>query len=119
MMPKMLEMLKLLHDAGVPIVAGTDMPAGLSIQRELAIYVEAGLTPAEAIETATLGAARVMGREKTSGSIAAGKDADLIIVDGDPLSDIAALGELVTVMKSGVVYSAAEVAESIGMRREP
>jgi len=92
----LLAMLKILHEAGVPIVAGTDAPAGLVMHRELEIYTEAGLSPAEAIHTATLGPARVMKRDRTSGSIAPGKDADLIIVDGDPLADIRDLRRVVT-----------------------
>jgi imidazolonepropionase-like amidohydrolase len=112
----LLTMLKKLHDAGVPIVAGTDAPAGLAMQRELEIYAEAGLSPADVIYTATLGPARVMKRERTSGSIAVGKDADLILVDGDPLADIRALRKVVTTMRGGVMYSTAQVYESLGIR---
>lgn len=112
----LLRMLKLLHDAGVPIVAGTDATAGLAMQRELEIYTEAGLSPVDAIYTATLGPARVMKRDRTSGSIAVGKDADLILVDGDPLADIRALRHVVTTMRGGVLYSSARVYESLGIR---
>ena len=113
---RLLAMLKMLHEAGVPIVAGTDAPAGLTMQRELAIYTEAGLSPADAVYTATLGPARVMKRERTSGSIAAGKDADLIVVDGDPLADIRDLANVVTTVRGGVRYQAAAVWETLGMR---
>ena len=112
----LLAMLKKLHDAGVPIVAGTDAPAGLAMQRELEIYAEAGLSPAEVLYTATLGPARVMKRERTSGSIAVGKDADLILVDGDPLADIRALRKVTHTMRGGVIYSTAQVYESLGIR---
>jgi imidazolonepropionase-like amidohydrolase len=112
---KMLAMLKLLHDAGVPIVAGTDAPGGLTMHRELEIYAEAGLSPAEVLYTATLGPARVMKRGRTSGSIAVGKDADLILVDGDPLANISDLRKVVTTMRGGVMYSAADLYRSFGI----
>lgn len=112
----LLAMLKMLHDAGVPIVAGTDAPAGLTMNRELEIYAEAGLTPAQVIHTATLGPARVMKRDRTSGSIAVGKDADLILVDGDPLADVRDLRNVVTTVRSGVVFSAAAIHRALGIR---
>ena len=61
-----------MHQAGVPIVAGTD-GSGIELVRELEIYVEAGMTPAEALATATIAPARLVGADKTTGSIAVGK----------------------------------------------
>ena len=112
----LLAMLKMLHDAGVPIVAGTDAPAGLTMNRELEIYAEAGLTPAQVIHTATLGPARIMKRDGTSGSIAVGKDADLILVNGDPLADVRDLRNVVTTVRSGVAFSAAAIHRALGIR---
>jgi imidazolonepropionase-like amidohydrolase len=112
---KLLAMIKMLHDSGVPIVAGTDDLPGLVLQREIEVYVEAGLTPADAIYTATLGPARVMKRDKHSGSIAKGKDADLVLIDGDPLANIKDIRNVVTTVKSGVVYSSNEVFETVGI----
>jgi imidazolonepropionase-like amidohydrolase len=92
MLESLRQIVKRLYDAGVPIVAGTDMGfPGFSVDRELEIYVGAGLTPAQALKTATITPAQVMGLDKQTGSIATGKNADLIIVDGNPLSIISAL----------------------------
>jgi hypothetical protein len=84
-----LAMIKTLHDAGVTIVAGTDGAVpGQSLLRTLELFVEAGLTPSEAIASATSVPARFMKVFDTVGSIEAGKRADLLILDGDPLTDI-------------------------------
>jgi imidazolonepropionase-like amidohydrolase len=78
-----------MHDAGVTIVAGTDygLP-GFSLLRELELYVEAGLSPLEAIRAATVVPARVMGMNGEAGTIEPGKRADLVVLDRDPLLDI-------------------------------
>lgn len=98
----MLRMLATLHDAGVPIVAGTDSLGGFALIHELELYVQAGLPPAEVLQMATLGAARANGLGDSLGSIAPGKLADLILVDGDPSADPAALRNLRLVVKGGV-----------------
>jgi imidazolonepropionase-like amidohydrolase len=84
-----LAVIKAMHDAGVTIVAGTDygLP-GFSLLRELELYVEAGLTPLDAIRAATVVPAAVMGMSADVGSIAPGKRADLVVLDADPSSDI-------------------------------
>jgi imidazolonepropionase-like amidohydrolase len=84
-----LAVIKAMHDAGVRIVAGTDygLP-GFSLLRELELYVEAGLTPLEAIRAATAVPADVMGLNREVGTIEAGKRADLVVLDADPLADI-------------------------------
>jgi imidazolonepropionase-like amidohydrolase len=84
-----LAVIKAMHDAGVRIVAGTDygLP-GFSLLRELELYVEAGLSPLEAIRAATAVPAEVMGLSGDVGTIEVGKRADLVVLDGDPLADI-------------------------------
>src|SRR5262249_52425215 len=84
-----LALIKALHDGGVRIVAGTDygLP-GFSLLRELELYVEAGLSPLEAIRAATVVPAEVMGLSADVGTIEAGKRADLLVLDGDPSADI-------------------------------
>ena len=72
-----------LRRAGVPIVAGTD-GYGMELVRELELYVDGGLTPAEALATATIAPARNVKADNRTGSIAVGKEADLLLVDGDP-----------------------------------
>lgn len=82
------------HDAGVPILAGTDasdMPyifAGSSLHDELALLVEAGLTPPQVLQTATLNPARFLHRTEDLGTVEEGKLADLVLLDADPLDDI-------------------------------
>jgi imidazolonepropionase-like amidohydrolase len=84
-----LAMIKASHDGGVRIVAGTDygLP-GFSLLRELELYVEAGLTPLEAIRAATAVPADVLGLSADVGTIETGKRADLVVLDADPLADI-------------------------------
>ena len=99
---KKLEALVLaMHKAGVPIVAGTD-GSGIELVRELELYVEAGFTPAEALETATLNAARLQHVEASVGSIAVGKNADLVLVEGDPSQHIGDLRHTRMVMMDGI-----------------
>jgi imidazolonepropionase-like amidohydrolase len=109
--------LRALHAAGVPIVAGTDkaVPAH-SLHRELELYVEAGLTPMDVIKLATLGSARVMGMDGEVGSIEAGKRADMILVDGNPLQDFRALRKVTRVISNGRVFDPAELWKSVGSK---
>ncbi|EEF27286.1 conserved hypothetical protein [Ricinus communis] len=91
--------------AGVPIAFGTDAavyPHGLNA-REFAVLVKLGMTPAQAIRTATVNAADLLGWSDRVGSIEAGKYADLIAVDGEPLKDVRALEQVQWVMKGGAV----------------
>ena len=101
----MKNLVKALYDNGITIVAGTDMGfPGYSLPRELELYVEAGLTPLQAIQTATITPAQVMKMEKTTGSIKAGKKADLIILDANPLTEIRNIRKVHTVIKEGQEY---------------
>jgi imidazolonepropionase-like amidohydrolase len=94
-----------LHRAGVPIVAGTDQQVpGHSLHRELELYVRAGFTPMEALQSATLVPARAMRLERESGTIAPGKRADLIVLDRDPLADIANSRSVHLVIAAGWPY---------------
>src|SRR5437773_7768453 len=81
--PAMLRLLKALYDAGVTIIPGTDALAGYTLQHELELYVRAGINPAEVLRLATLTPALVMGVNKDRGAIAAGKLADMILIEGD------------------------------------
>jgi imidazolonepropionase-like amidohydrolase len=96
---------KALYDAGVPVVAGTDMGfPGYSVARELELYVEAGLSPLQALQTATIIPAQVMKLDKVTGRIAPGLRADLVIVEGDPLAWIRDIRNVRTVVKDGRLY---------------
>jgi cytosine/adenosine deaminase-related metal-dependent hydrolase len=112
---KMLELIRLLHAAKVPIVAGTDALAGFSLHRELELYAAAGIPHGDVLAIATIGAARVMKRDATTGSIARGKVADLVLIDGDPLARIRDVGNTVLTIKAGVVYRADELHQSLGV----
>lgn len=115
MIDKSLALVGLLHKAGVTIVAGTDQAVpGHSLHRELELYVEAGFTPLEAIQAATLVPARVMKKDKELGTIEAGKRADFILVNGDPLADIRALRKVRVVVTGGRAYDPAKLWRSVG-----
>lgn len=112
----LLAMVRALHEAGIPIVAGTDGPAGFTLHRELENYVEAGIPAPEVLRIATLGAARVMKHDKDLGTIAPGKLADLILVDGDPTVRISDIRRVVLTVKNGVVYTTAELWQAVGVK---
>jgi imidazolonepropionase-like amidohydrolase len=112
----LLRMVKRLDDEGITIVAGTDGLAGFTLHRELELYVEAGLPAGHVLQIATLGAARVMKREAELGSIAVGKRADLLLVEGDPVQLISDIRRTALVVKDGVIYSPAVLYQSLGVR---
>ncbi|HEY7236830.1 MAG TPA: amidohydrolase family protein, partial [Gemmatimonadaceae bacterium] len=93
--------------AGTRIVAGTDTPNAINLHAELAAYVAAGMTPFEALETATVNPAVALNLD--AGSIQAGKLADLAIVEGNPLQDINATRRVRRVVANGRVYSLEEL----------
>ncbi len=113
---KMLAFLRTLHEAGVTIVAGTDALAGFSLHRELELYVEAGIPPADVLRLATLGSARVMRRDIELGSIEPGKVADMILIDGDPLARISDVRRVVLTVRDGLLFDPAEVYATIGVK---
>jgi len=113
---KMLALVKLMHDNGITIVAGTDSMPGFALHRELELYVQAGIPAPEVLRIATLGAATVMHRADTLGSIEPGKLADLIIVDGDPATNISDIRKVVTVVKDGLIYQPAEIDRELGIK---
>ena len=96
---------KALHDAGAPLLLGTDapnpfVPTGAAVHEELALLVEAGLTPFEALQTATSAVADFLG-DSTVGTIAPGHLADLVLIDGNPLENISATREIAGVVLRG------------------
>jgi hypothetical protein len=113
---RLLDLTAAMHRAGVPLVAGTDGWAGIGLHRELALYVRAGLTPAQALRTATWNAAKVAGEAAQRGSIERGKIADLLLVDGDPVADITALRRASLVIQGRVAYAPAALFEAIGFK---
>ncbi len=107
--------LREIYAAGIPIVAGTDKAVpGHSLHRELELYVQAGLTPMQVIQLATSGAAKVMGMEREVGTVEAGKRADLILVEGNPLERFSDLRKVKRVVTKGRMYDPAELWKSVG-----
>jgi hypothetical protein len=111
----MLRMVKLLHDSGITLVAGTDHLPGFTLHAELEMYVQAGIPAPEALRIATLNAAKVLGRDEDLGAVAPGKLADMILIDGDPARRISDIRNTDLVVKDGKVYEVAELYRSIGV----
>jgi imidazolonepropionase-like amidohydrolase len=115
---KMVQLVGELHDAGVRIVAGTD-GYGIELVRELEIYQQAGMTNAEALQSATILPARIVGADKRTGSIAIGKEADMVLVDGDVSRELGALRRVITVVSDGYVMDGDELRNAAGYTGRP
>jgi len=111
-----VRMVKKLYDNGITIVAGTDQGSGYSLHRELEIYSLAGIPAPEVLRMATLTAAQIMKRDSELGTIAPGKLADLILVNGDPTANISDIRKIDTVIKDGAVMYPAELYPAMGVR---
>jgi len=109
-----LRIVKALHDAGVPVVVGTDegIP-GHAVHREIELYVEAGLTPMEALQAATIVSARAMKLDGELGTIEKGKRADLVVLNANPLEKIQNVRTVRWTIKDGRVYDAPELWRSV------
>jgi cytosine/adenosine deaminase-related metal-dependent hydrolase len=114
----MVRMVRKLYDNGIQIVAGTDNSNGYALDRELEIYAEAGVPAPEVLRIATIEAAQVMHLDKDFGSVTPGKYADMILVDGDPTTQISDIRHVDTTIKNGVVYKPAELYQAFGIRPE-
>lgn len=116
------DMVKIASETGIDIMAGTDMPLslltpGFSLHEELILLTDAGLTPLQAIESATLKPAQYFGIENQQGSIAAGMMADLILLDANPLDDIRNTLKINAVMANGHLHKR-EVLDAILLQLE-
>jgi imidazolonepropionase-like amidohydrolase len=112
----MLRMTKRMYDAGIPILAGTDGLAGLMLHRELELEVKAGIPPAKALQIATFNAAGLLKQTKDLGSIAPGKLADLVLVEGNPAEKISDIRRCRLVVKNGVLYKSDAVYAAVGIK---
>jgi imidazolonepropionase-like amidohydrolase len=109
-----LRIVKALHDAGVPVVAGTDEGVpGHSVHREIELYVEAGFTPMEALQAATIVSARAMKLDGELGTIEKGKRADLVVLNANPLEKIQNVRTVRWTIKDGKVYDASALWRSV------
>ncbi len=114
---RFLSIVGALHRAGITVVAGTDQVVpGHSLHREIELYVKAGFTPMEAIQAATVVPARVMKVDGEVGTVEAGKRADLIIVDGNPLESISNIRRVKSVVAKGRLYDCAALWQSVGFQ---
>jgi imidazolonepropionase-like amidohydrolase len=109
-----LKIVGMMNRAGVPLLAGTDSMnpecfPGFGIHDELALLVEAGLTPLEALQTATRNGAAFMGELDKRGTVEPGKLADLVLLDKDPLQDIHNTRTIYAVVLHGKLFSRADL----------
>jgi imidazolonepropionase-like amidohydrolase len=112
---KMMELTGLLYRSGISIEDGTDSMAGFALHRELELDVQAGIPANKVLQNATLNAARIMKLDRDLGSIAAGKLADVTLVNGDPVANISDIRKTVLVMKDGVLYRPEELYAAVGV----
>ena len=113
---KMIEFVGRMYKDGIPLVAGTDALAGFTLQRELELYVQAGMTPAQVLQIATRNGARYTRTSNDRGSIAVGKLADFALYDGDPTSNIADIHKVALVITQGKLISPVEVDQALGIK---
>ncbi len=117
---KELEVVGMLHKAGVPFLAGTDTPAGVhifpgfSLHEELQRFVAAGFTPLEALQTATINPALFFGMEDQAGTVEKGKFADLVLLSANPLEDIANTQKIAAVIVNGRYLRRADLDKMVG-----
>lgn len=105
--------------AGVGILAGCDaLIAGFCVHDELSAMVRAGMTPAAALQTATINPARYLGREQTSGRVAAGKVADLVLLDGNPLEEVGNVRRIHAVVAAGRLLDRPELDRLLAQVRD-
>jgi len=120
--PKALALERAFDRAGGLLIAGTDPTGsggvipGFSNQRQIELLVEAGFTPVEAVQIGTSNGAKYLGRDTLIGTIAAGKQADLVVVTGDPSTTIADIRNVDTVFKRGVGFDPAKLVASVSGR---
>jgi imidazolonepropionase-like amidohydrolase len=112
--PLQAEQVRLFHEAGGTLLAATDVSVpmqvpGISLHENLALLVDAGLTPLEVLRAATLNPARVLGLEDSLGTIEAGKLADLVLLDANPLEDVSNTQQIRAVVADGRLYRRADL----------
>ncbi|NNE98406.1 MAG: amidohydrolase family protein [Pyrinomonadaceae bacterium] len=112
-----LQVLKALHEAGIPLVVGTDLVVpGHTEFREIELFVAAGLSPIDAIKAATIVPARAMKVDSKLGTIEEGKLADLAVVDGNPLESISEIRNVRYVIKGGKMFNTGPLWRSVGFQ---
>jgi len=113
---KMIEFTGRMYKAGIPLVAGTDQVAGFTLQRELELYVQAGITPAQVLQIATYNGAKFARVLDDRGVIMQGRRADLILVDGEPTRNISDIRKVALVVKGDKAYYPSEIDTALGIK---
>lgn len=109
---RLLDLIREVHAQGIRITPGTDSFPGFFLHRELELYVTAGIPAPRVLQIATLECAKYLGTDQSSGSIAPGKAADLMLIDGDPTQEIRRVRML---MKDGAIYYPEEIHRAMGI----
>jgi len=115
-MPAMLRLIGKLHEAGIPLVAGTDDIAGFTLHREMELYVKAGIPAPRVLQIATIDAIRLLEADQELGSVTRGKLADLVMVQGDPSANISDIRKVRLVMKGGAIYDPSALYQAVGVK---
>jgi len=113
---KMIEFTGRMYKAGIPLVAGTDALAGFTLQRELELYVQAGLTPLQTLQVATYNGAKYARVLDDRGVVMQGKRADLVLFDGDPTKNISDVRKVALVIKGDKAYAPSEIDDALGIK---
>ncbi|HEX7856814.1 MAG TPA: amidohydrolase family protein [Sphingobium sp.] len=113
---KMIELVRMMNKRGIRIFPGSDDNNGFVIRRELELFVEAGMTPGEALRRATLDVATYLGGGSEWGSIERGRSADFFLIPGDPTADIKALHTVKMTVAQGRVYFPSEIYSALGIQ---
>ncbi len=112
--PRQLQLAKALSDQGVRMMAGTDggwlSAPGLTLQEEFAELARAGFSPLHILQMTTINPAEYLGRADTMGTVQPGRNADLVLLDANPLHDVANLGAIYAVVRAGKYYSRQDLA---------
>ena len=113
---KIKETLAEMHRRGIMLIPGTDLGGGFTYHRELELFGQLGMTPADVLTRATLDMARYLGQDQALGSIERGKLADFFLVPGDPTKDLKAIKTIRMVSRGGTVYFPDEVYTKLGIK---
>lgn len=113
----MMSMLSLLNKSGITVVPGTDDFPGFALHRELELYAQAGMPNADVLRAATYTSAKVAGKDSEFGTIEAGKKANLVLVDGNPLVNISDIRKVEVTIKGGNLYDSKALYASYGFKK--
>jgi len=111
-----MEVLSKMHKRGILLIPGTDLGGAFAFHRELELFGQLGMTPAQVLRRATFDMARYTGQDQQLGSIERGKLADFFLVPGDPTQNLREIKVIRMVVKDGTVYFPSEIYPKLGIR---